>query len=132
MRAATLLAMMSMAFGMSGAAWSQITTDPTKPPASFGVGDPETPGEGGGLVLQSVLISSTGSAAIINGEMVKLGQKYGDAVLVRVAENEVALKSGDTTQVLKLYPGVVKRDIAPPAAKAAPRRGKARKPAEAR
>ncbi len=79
---------------------------------------------GGGLVLQSVMISSTRRAAIINGEMVKLGEKYGDAVLIKVAENEVVLKSGDTTQVLKMYPGVEKRDIAPAAVKSAPRRGK--------
>ena len=115
--------------GLVHPVWPQIAIDPTKPPSGFAVGDPEMAGEGGGggPVLQSVLISASGRAAIINGEMVKLGQKYGDAVLIRVAENEVALKSGDSTQVLKLYPGVEKRDIAPPAAKAAPRRGKGRK-----
>jgi len=115
----------------SAGATGQITTDPTRPPTGFAVGDPELAGEaGGGLVLQSVMISSSGRAAIINGAVVKLGQKYGDAVLTRVAENEVVLKSGDTTQVLKLYPGVEKRDIATPAAKAAPRRSKGRKAAD--
>ena len=84
---------------------------------------------GAGPVLQSVMISPAGRAAIINGEMVKLGQKYGDAVLIRVAENEVVLKSSAGTQVLKMYPGVEKRVIAPPAAKAAPRRSKGRQPA---
>jgi hypothetical protein len=46
-----------------------------------------------------------------------------------VAENEVTLKGAEGTQVLKMYPGVEKREIAPPAAKAAPRRGKGREPA---
>jgi hypothetical protein len=110
--------------------WSQIATDPTRPAAGFSTGDPDAAGESGGLVLQSVMISSAGRAAIINGTVVKLGQKYGDAVLTRVAENEVVLKSGDTVHVLKLYPGVEKRDIAPSAAKAAPRRSKGRKAAD--
>ena len=75
------------------------------------------------------MISPAGREAIITAR-VKIGQKYGEAVLTRVAENEVVLKSGDTTQVLKLYPGVDKRDIAPPAAKAAPRRSKGPKAAD--
>ena len=110
---------------------AQGLVDPTRPPPGFAVGDPEVTGDaGGGLVLQSVMISPAGRAAIINGEMVKLGQKFGDAVLIRVAENEVVLKGGSGTQVLKMYPGVEKREIAPAAAKGAPRRGKGRQPAE--
>jgi MSHA biogenesis protein MshK len=111
---------------MVGAASSQGMSDPTRPPAGFAAGDPEAATEAGGPVLQSVMISSRGRAAIISGEVVRLGQKYRDAVLVRVAENEVVLKGGGGTQVLKLYPGVEKRDIAPAAAKPAPRRGKGR------
>jgi MSHA biogenesis protein MshK len=108
----------------AGGAAAQAINDPTRPPAGFAVGDPEVAGEGGGgAVLQSVMISPSGRAAIINGEMVKLGQKYGDAVLIRVAESEVTLKSSTGTQVLKMYPGVDKREIAP-------RRSKGRPPAE--
>ena len=111
---------------VGGAAIAQGLADPTRPPAGFAAGDPEATSSAaaGGPVLQSVMISASGSAAIISGEMVKLGQKYGDAVLVRVAESEVVLKSGSDMQVLKLYPGVEKRSTAPPAVKAAPRRGK--------
>jgi MSHA biogenesis protein MshK len=76
-------------------------------------------------MLQSVMISPTRKSAIINGVMVKLGEKYGDAVLIRVAENEVVLKSGATQQVLKLHPGVDKRENAPAGDTGAPRRGKA-------
>jgi MSHA biogenesis protein MshK len=73
-------------------------------------------------VLQSVMISASGAAAIISGQTVKLGQKYGDAVLVKVAESEVVLKDASGVQVLKLYPGVEKRSAAAPAPKAASRR----------
>jgi MSHA biogenesis protein MshK len=108
------------------AAFAQVMNDPTRPPSVHGIADSEA-GTGGGPVLQSVMISPELKAAIINGAMVKLGQKYGDAVLVRVAENEVVLKSGDESQVLKLYPGVEKRDATPAAAKSAPRKGKSRR-----
>jgi MSHA biogenesis protein MshK len=58
------------------------------------------------------MISPTQSSAIINGVTVRLGEKYGDAVLVRVAESEVVLKSGSAQQVLKIHPGVDKHGIA--------------------
>jgi hypothetical protein len=62
--------------------------------------------------------------------MVKLGGKYGDAVLVRVAENEVVLKSGNASQVLRLHPGVDKREVKPAVVKYAPRPEKVRRGAE--
>ncbi len=108
----------------SASAVAQVMNDPTRPPSVQGVAEPEGGAEGGGPVLQSVMISPALKAAIINGAMVKLGEKYGDAVLVKVAENEVVLKSGDESQVLKLHPGVEKREAAPVAAKATPRRSK--------
>jgi len=70
--------------------------------------------------------------------MVRLGEKYGDAVLVRVAESEVVLRSGSAQQVLKIHPGVEKREIvpvalaAPAAAKSAPRKAKAKAKAKTR
>jgi MSHA biogenesis protein MshK len=119
----------------SGLAWAQITTDPTRPATGFAAEAPE--GAAAGNQLQSVMISPTQSAAIINGVRVRLGEKYGDAVLVRVAESEVVLRSGNEQQVLKLFPGVEKREIVPvalaapapapaPAAKSAPRKAKAK------
>ena len=113
--------------GTMNPAWSQGLVDPTRPPPGYASGDPEVGAPTGGPVLQSVMISPAGRSAIISGEVVRLGQKYRDAVLVRVAENEVVLKGGDGTQVLKLYPGVEKRDAAA-AGKSAPQRGKERRP----
>ena len=108
----------------------ELRYDPTRPPVGVAAADTERD-TGGGIRLQSVMISPTQSAAIINGVMVRLGEKYGDAVLVRVAESEVVLRSGGAQQVLKIHPGVEKRGIvpvalAPPAAeKSAPRKAKA-------
>ena len=125
--AAVALALAAMLVSASAAA--QVMSDPTRPPSGHAAADPEAPGDAevSGPVLQSVLISPTHKAAIISGAMVKLGEKYGDAVLVKVAENEVVLKGGEGSQVLKLYPGVEKREIVPVAAKTTPRKRKAKR-----
>ena len=110
-----------------GTALAQLGSDPTRPPTGYATEGPDAEGTsdgGSGMTLQSVLISPTQKAAIISGVMVKLGDKYGDAVLVKVAETEVVLKSGTASQVLKLYPGVEKREIASGGEKGAARRGK--------
>ena len=124
-RHSSLAAALALAIFSAGVAAQ--SSDPMRPPSGFGVGeaDVETADAGGGMTLQSVMISPAGRAAIISGVMVRLGEKYGDAVLVRVAESEVVLKSGSDSQVLKLYPGVDKRMAAQAPVKRAPRRGQA-------
>ncbi|MCC7484205.1 MAG: hypothetical protein IT529_04375 [Burkholderiales bacterium] len=112
------------ALGLPGAAWSQAMADPTRPPPGYAAGEADTGAAAGGPVLQSVMISPSGSAAIISGEMVRIGQKFGDSVLVKVAETEVVLRGAGGLQVLKLHPGVDKRPSVPPAQAVKPRRGK--------
>ncbi len=87
------------------AAHAQGVLDPTRPPAAEAVAGREGAPSG----LQSVLISDNRKAAIIGGQLVELGHKYGDATLVRVSENEVILARGRETQVLRLFPGVDKK-----------------------
>jgi len=107
-----------------------LTIDPTRPPVGYLAIESDAGSEagegGGGPVLQSVMISPTQRTAIINGALVKLGEKYGDAVLTRVAESEVVLRSGGVNQVLKLYPRVDKFEAGQGAAVAIPRAGKGR------
>jgi len=102
---------------------AQVTTDPTRPPAGYDTAAPAAAGDADGAMrLQSVMISPTHKSAIISGVTVGLGEKYGDAVLVKVTENEVVLRSGGENQVLKLYPGIEKRAVKP-AAQSASRHG---------
>jgi len=96
-----------LAAAASATVWAQALNDPMRPPAAYAEGG-SGGGEAGGPVLQSVMISPMLKAAIINGEMVKLGGKFGNAKLVKVSESEVVLKSGEETQVLQMYPGVEK------------------------
>jgi MSHA biogenesis protein MshK len=103
---------------------SQVMTDPTRPPTGYADTDVAT--APAGPMLQSVMITPTAKAAIISGEMVKLGEKFGSAKLVKITESEVVLKDGDESQVLKLYPGVEMRAVEKPAAKSAAKRQKQR------
>ena len=95
------------------AALSQVINDPTRPPADLTVKAPVAEGAASPVPrLQSVIISPTRKAAIINGVVVELGGKYGDAVLAKVSEDEVVLRSGSSREVLKLYPAVDKTKAA--------------------
>jgi hypothetical protein len=120
-----LLVVLAGAIG-SASASAQIMTDPTRPPAVVAAEVPQ--GAAPANQLQSVVISPTRRAAIINGVPVELGGKYGDAVLTKVAEDEVVLESGGSRQVLKLHPAVDKKievvqavPVAPAAESGAPK-----------
>lgn len=82
--------------------------DPTKPAAAV-TQNVDSQESTGGLQLQSVLISPRRKLAVINGQTLHVGEKLGNAVLVKISEHEVVLKSGSETQVLKLFPDVEKR-----------------------
>jgi hypothetical protein len=56
--------------------------------------------------LQSVIISPQRRAAIINGEMIVLGGKIGDATLVEVNQSNVVLQGTQGNRVMELFPGV--------------------------
>lgn len=107
---------------MPALAPAQGLTDPTRP--AIGYADAEAGAAAGGLVLQSVMITPTIRSAIINGEVVMLGGKFGSARLIKISESEVVLNDGGETQILKLYPGVEKRAVEKPEAKAAAKRKK--------
>ncbi|MDP2762761.1 MAG: hypothetical protein Q8O64_20565 [Sideroxyarcus sp.] len=56
--------------------------------------------------LQSVILSTQREAAIINGEEVEVGQKYGDAMLTVVNETCVVLMGPRGRQVMHMFPTV--------------------------
>lgn len=94
----------------AGASRADALPDPTRPPALL-----LAPAQGAapaGPVLQSVIISGRDRRALINGRMVRPGDKVGDAVVVRIREGAVVLRSGRALQTVKLFPGVEKRPVA--------------------
>lgn len=99
----------------AGLAAAQGLVDPTRPPG--GQAESAQAVGPGGPVLQSVMLSPSRKAAVISGEMVALGGRYGAAKLVRLTETEAVLKNGADVTVLKLHPLVEKRAVGGTAAK---------------
>ncbi len=82
-------------------------SDPTRPPANISAPiAAEVEMESQPTGLQSVFISKTRRAAIIAGQTVELGGKYGDAKLIEVNEGSVVLRGPQGRQVLSLFPDV--------------------------
>lgn len=89
-------------------AGAEILTDPTRPPTSIDGMAVSVPA---GPVLQSVLVSPGRTIAIISGQTVKLGDKFGDATVVKITEGELVLRSSKRVQTLKLFSSIEKRLI---------------------
>ena len=91
------------------AAGDVMLPDPTRPPDSMiGLsitGVPLAPAE---PRLQSVMIGAGGRSAIIDGRQYKVGDKVGDARLVRISESEVVLINSGGRQTMRLFPSVKK------------------------
>lgn len=85
----------------------QGVADPTRPPGGSEASSAEAVMSG--PVLQSVMLSPSRKVAVISGEMVVLGGKYGSARLVKLTESEAVLKNGQEVTVLRLHPRVDKR-----------------------
>jgi MSHA biogenesis protein MshK len=111
LKAVTIAGLHAMALlSACGGAFAQMLPDPTRPPASLGSDADAASGKpAGGPELQSVLISPARKMAIISGQTVLLGEKYGEARLVKITETEVTLRSGTDLQVLRLFPGLDKK-----------------------
>ena len=102
------IALAGMLITAAATATAQGLADPTRPPAALAV-----PGSAaaasGGPVLQSVMMSPGRKVAMISGQMVALGGRYGSARLVRLTDSEAELRDGAETIVLSLYAQVEKR-----------------------
>lgn len=84
--------------------------DPTRPPSDFMMNQEHAETNvTAGPVLQSVLISPHRTVAIISGQTLKLGDKFGEAQVVKITENEVVLRTGRNLQTLRLFPTIEKR-----------------------
>jgi MSHA biogenesis protein MshK len=69
-----------------------------------------------GPVLQSVMIGSQYRSAIINGQKVMLGKKYGQATLISLDEHKAVLRNQDMTTQTLLMDYVIEKKIVSPAA----------------
>ena len=110
------VALLICALGIAPGVTAQVLVDPTRPPAGILSGAPNEPGGATNPLLQSVKISGGDKSAIIGGETVRLGGKFGDARVVKITETEVVLRSASGTETLRMYPEVNIKSVEPPPA----------------
>ncbi len=112
-RCLMLRLMPALSLMLAGPAWAQLA-DPTRPPAQATAPTGDAAGAAAVPVatgLQSIILSRHGKgrpAAVINGEVVQLGGKLGEARLVKVEEDHVVLLSGEGRETLRLMPAAEK------------------------
>lgn len=94
-------------FPLNFAFASETLPDPTRPPAEAGLAG-EIATVTSGPVLQSVKIAPGHRMAVIGGQLLAEGDRFGTAKLVSVTESEVVLQGPEGRQMLKLFPGVEK------------------------
>jgi hypothetical protein len=107
--------LLAIAPGLALAANEGELRDPTRPPqqvlqaaASAGVAVADAP-PAVEPVLQSVLVTSKGKSAIIDGERYKVGDTVAGARLVAIGDAEVVLNAAGVRKTLRLFPQVAKR-----------------------
>lgn len=87
---------------------AQPVSDPTQPPAALMAAPASgAPAVAAAPELQSVLISHNPGGrklALINGQLLRPGERFGNAVVVAIAQTEVTLRRGRTLEKLKLFP----------------------------
>ncbi|HWA36923.1 MAG TPA: MSHA biogenesis protein MshK [Burkholderiales bacterium] len=103
---ALLLAALAAFAGIAGAA---PFADPTRPPNAPAEAATQPDATPAGPRLESVLIAPDRRIAVISGQQVKLGGKFGEGRVVRITETEVAIREGGATQVLRLLPEAQRR-----------------------
>lgn len=88
-------------------AQAQALDDPTRPPAALWAPASAAPVVAARPQLQSVLIATQPGGrrlAVIDGQIVKVGSKVGDAVVTEIHDTAVLLRRGKSLETFKLYP----------------------------
>ena len=111
-RVVVLASLLVTAASSTAAAGEALLPDPTRPPDSMSGATRATPGELPAFTepqLQSVLIGAGRRSVIIGGQRYKIGDRVGDARLVKISENEVVLAGAGGRRTMTLFPPVKKR-----------------------
>jgi MSHA biogenesis protein MshK len=81
--------------------------DPTKPFRAVASGSTNNSEKSTGLVLQSVIKSNNNKKAIINGQVLNVGDKYKGFALIAINANGVVLDSPQGRMELSLFSSVI-------------------------
>jgi len=89
---------------------AQGLSDPTRPPREIIGGSADTYEPAGGWSpVQVVIISKDRRQATINGRTVNLGERYGNATVVGISDEEIVLQRPEATEIVKLYSSVQRK-----------------------
>lgn len=116
------LNIMYLSLLLSLVAPAAFASDPTRPPPEFMPRDEQAdrttaraalateaaPPEQAALRLQSVIVSAGRQRALISGQSLALGERIGDAQLIRLSETQAVLQRPSGPLVLELTPGIHK------------------------
>lgn len=122
-RMRTILFALALGSASTQALAAETLPDPTRPPVEAGMEMPGAPAVTSGPVLQSVMIRPDRRTAVISGQLVAEGERFGNARLTRVSEGEVTLVGPEGRKTLRLFPGVEKQ-FSRPSREETPKRGK--------
>ena len=89
---------------------AQGLNDPTRPPPEVlgGSADGYERAEGSSPA-QVVIISKDRHQVTINGRTVNLGERYGNATVVKITDEEIVLQRPEATETIKLYSSVQRK-----------------------
>ena len=101
-------ALILCALGSAGLRAGELM-DPTRP-TSEGIG--AVGGRHSGWILESTFVSPARRTALVNGRIVRVGERVNGATVQSIQPYEVRLVKGRRTIVLRMVPKMVKRDVA--------------------
>lgn len=90
--------------------------DPTRPPdvATARTAPGATPARGADGALQATIVRSGGkSGALIDGQYVKVGDKFGERRVLSISDSEIVLKGESGRDIVKLIPSIDKQTVKP-------------------
>jgi MSHA biogenesis protein MshK len=87
---------------------AQGLSDPTRP-AWIGGAHASEPA----AAAQVIIVSRDRRQATINGQIVNLGGRYGNATLVRITDEEIVLERPKGTETIRLYSSVQRKKHGP-------------------
>jgi flagella basal body P-ring formation protein FlgA len=99
------LSCLSLLLWASPVCHAETMTDPTQPPASLNINNTASPNAS---TVQSVTLGKTQRYAMINGNMVKVGDTIDAGRIIKITESDVWVKAGNVVSRISLFPNVSK------------------------
>jgi len=111
----------ALMLGCLSPAWGQPLSDPSRPPQAYLAAPPKGAGTSAAEIerppqLQSLLIGPSRKYAIIDGQLVGVGDAFRDGRVVAVTSAGVVLSSERGKETLSMFPNVQKHPVKPAAA----------------